>query len=240
LRAFVAGATGYTGRELVRVLRARGAGATAHVRPDSPRLAEWQDRFHALGAEPDATPWQPDALRATLERVRPTHVFALLGTTRARARAAGTTAADAYEAIDYGLTALLLAATRATAPDARFIYLSAAGASERGNAYLRVRGRLERELRASGLSWISARPAFVTGADREESRPAERAAAFAIDVALAAARRIGLGSLAGRWRSLTGAQLAAALAILAESAPDGVYDAAALRAAVPSPSTRAG
>jgi nucleoside-diphosphate-sugar epimerase len=240
LRAFVAGATGYTGRELVRVLRARGAGVTAHVRPDSPRLAEWRQRFQAFGADVDATPWQPDLLRATLERVRPTHVFALLGTTRTRARTEGTTAAAAYESIDYGLTALLLAATRAAAPDARFIYLSAAGASERGNAYLRVRGRLERELRASGLSWISARPAFVTGADREESRPAERAASFAIDVALAAASRMGLRPLADRWRSLTGAQLAEALARLAEGAPDGVYDAAALRAAVSSPSARAG
>lgn len=240
MRAFVVGATGYTGRELVRALRARGAGVVAHVRPDSPRLAEWRSRFQALGAEPDATPWRPETLRSTLERVRPTHVFALLGTTRARARGEGRSAAAAYESVDYGLTALLLAATREAAPAARFIYLSAVGASERANAYLRARGRLERELRASGLSWISARPAFVTGADREESRPAERAAAFAIDVAVAAAGRIGLRPLADRWRSLTGAQLAEALALLAERAPDGVYDAAALRAALIPRSARAG
>ena len=233
-RAFVAGATGYTGQALVRTLRERGSGVVAHVRPDSRRLAEWQQRFDALGAAVDATPWEPTALRATLARLQPTHVFALLGTTRRRMRAEGG-AANSYEAVDYGLTAMLLEATRAAAPAARFVYLSAVGASERGNAYLRVRGRVERELRASGLSWLVARPAFITGSDREEPRAAERLASGAIDWFLQVAARMGAGGPYQRYASLTASELAAALATLAGSAPDGVYDAAALRAAARQP-----
>src|SRR5215208_1501420 len=64
--AFVAGATGYTGREVVRQLVERGVRAVAHVRPDSPRLAEWRERFAELGAEVDATPWEEPAMRASL------------------------------------------------------------------------------------------------------------------------------------------------------------------------------
>lgn len=234
VRALVAGATGYTGRALVRALRERGAIVFAHVRPDSPRLAEWQARFGALGAEVDATSWEAAAMRATLARTQPTHVFALLGTTRRRMRAEGT-AANSYEAVDYGLTSLLLEATRTAAPAARFVYLSAVGASERGNAYLRVRGRVERELRASGLSWLAARPAFITGSDREEKRTAERVAGGAIDLFLKTAATLGAHGPYERYASLTAEELAAALATLGETAPDGVYDAAALRAAARQP-----
>ena len=48
--AFVAGATGYTGREVVRVLLERGVRTVAHVRPDSPHVDEWRSRFEAQGA----------------------------------------------------------------------------------------------------------------------------------------------------------------------------------------------
>ena len=85
-RVFVAGATGYTGREVVRRCAELGAETVAHVRPDSARIHEWERRFGALGARVDATPWELQAMCATLVRLRPTHVFALLGTTRARAR----------------------------------------------------------------------------------------------------------------------------------------------------------
>src|SRR5262245_139273 len=108
--AFVAGATGYTGREVVRELAVRGFSVVAHVRPDSPRLGEWRARFGELGAgvKVDASPWNLDAVIAALGTHAPTHLFALLGTTRARAKAAaknGAAAAD-YEAVDYGLTAM--------------------------------------------------------------------------------------------------------------------------------------
>ena len=222
--AFVAGATGYTGREVVRALVGRGARAVAHVRPDSPRLAEWRERFGEMGAEVDATPWEEPAMRATLARWRPTHVFALLGTTRARGKRAdesggGGAVPDSYESVDYGLTSLLIRATVASSSAGsrpRFIYLSAAGVREGiKNAYVAARWRAESELRASGLPFVIARPGFITGADREERRPLERVAAVVGNALLAVAGVLGASGLRQRYRSMTGAELAAALVRLA-------------------------
>jgi uncharacterized protein YbjT (DUF2867 family) len=233
---FVAGATGYVGREVVRQLGARvrpGPRPVAHVRPDSPRLSEWRATFARLNAVTDATPWDETAMTAALVHLRSPAVFALLGTTRRRGRDTG----DSYETVDYGLTALLLRAARraadATGVAARFVYLSALGA-DRGsrNAYLAVRGRLEGELAASGLPYVVARPSFVTGPDREESRPVERAAALAVDALAAPLRLLGARAVAERYRSTTGAALAAALVRAASdpSANGRVLEGAALRA----------
>ena len=214
--AFVAGATGYVGRELVRELAARGVRAVAHVRPDSARLGEWRERFAALGGEVDATPWEEDAMTATLERLRPGAVFAALGTTRARARSEAARGVDAgYEAVDYGLTALLLrAAVRASATGAapRFVYLSSAGVDgDSRNPYLQARVRVERELRASGLPWTVVRPAIITGPDRDESRPLEHVLAVGGDALLAVAGTLGARALRDRWRSISGPELARAM-----------------------------
>ena len=208
--AFVAGATGYTGREVVRALVDHGIDTWAHVRPDSPGRERWTGRFEALGAHVDVTPWDEEALCATLARLRPRLVFALLGTTAKRARGAARAGRDAgYEAIDYGLSALLL---RCTPEDARFIYLSAVGVDARTrNRYLAVRWRLESALRASGRDWIIARPSFITGADREEARPIERIGAALVDGALAVAAVLGAGRLRDRYASLDAGTLAAGL-----------------------------
>jgi uncharacterized protein YbjT (DUF2867 family) len=145
---------------------------------------------------------------------RPPAVFALLGTTRKRGAATG----DTYESVDYGLTALLLRAARAAGPPwPRFVYLSALGADPASrNAYLAVRGRLEAELAAGPVPYVVARPSFITGTDRDESRPVERVGAAAVDglavplrwlgAALPGARR-----LADRYRSTSADELAAAL-----------------------------
>ena len=213
VRAFVAGATGYVGREVVAALRVAGVETWAHVRPDSARLAEWQARFGALGAAVDTTPWTAEAMSARLPALAPTHVFALLGTTQARARAAAARGERAdYEAVDYGLTMLLLRAAQAVVPAPRFVYLSAAGVREgTRNPYLAVRARVERELAASGMHYIVAQPAFITGEDREEDRPVERWGARLGDAALAVVARLGAPSLAARWGSITGGSLARGL-----------------------------
>jgi nucleoside-diphosphate-sugar epimerase len=217
-RAFVAGATGYVGREVVAALRAAGVETWAHVRPDSSRLDAWRERFGAIGAGVDVTAWDEDAMRARLVALAPTLVFALLGTTRARAKAAaraGAPPAD-YEAVDYGLTAMLLRASLAVGPPPRFIYLSSAGVREGTRSpYLAVRARIERELREASMHYIVARPAFITGDDREESRPAERWGATASDAVLALLGRLGARSLEQRWASITGASLAKGLVRLA-------------------------
>lgn len=212
MRFFVAGATGYTGREVVRQARRAGHEVFAHVRPDSPVLDEWRQRFGAFGASVDATEWKPAAMQATLARLRPDVVFALLGTTKARARKAADRSDESYERVDYGLTRLLLDAVGTLTPPPRFVYLSAVGADRPPSGeYYRVRHRLERELAASGVPHVIARPSFITGEDRDESRPGERIAARVSDAVLGALAGLGAKRFAARYRSTDAATLAAAL-----------------------------
>jgi uncharacterized protein YbjT (DUF2867 family) len=218
LTAFVAGATGYVGREVVSNLAARRWPVTAHVRPDSPSLGRARERFTRTGSTVDTTPWELAAMSRTLARVQPTYVLALLGITRARARARARAGgpAESYASVDYGLSAMLLEATRRGAPGARFVYLSAIGASETaGNEYTRVRGRLEREIRESGLTALIVRPSFITGPDREESRPTERIASTVADGVLSIAALLGAHAARDRYRSIDARQLAAAMISLA-------------------------
>lgn len=211
--AFVAGATGYTGREVVRTLIARGVRTIAHVRPDSERLDEWRERFTAAGAAVDTTPWQEADMARTLTALQPTHVFALLGTTRARRReSAAHGALETYETVDYGLTALLIRAAVASGSAPRFVYLSSLGVREHAsNPYLAARWRAESLLRASGLPYTIARPSFITGPGRDESRPLERLAAGVANAAARVVRLVGARHVGNRLRSLTGAELAEGL-----------------------------
>jgi uncharacterized protein YbjT (DUF2867 family) len=216
--AYVAGATGYTGREVVRALLARGIATVAHVRADSPRLAALTGELTAEGAAVDATPWEEGALVATLRRVRPSLVFALLGTTRARGREEQrlTGHASTYESVDYGLSAMLLRAAVASGVRPRFVYLSAWGAGRPSrNAYYAARHKMETELRASGLEYVIARPGLITGPDRAEPRAGERAAAVALDGALGVLKSLGATKLHDRFASVTARQLAQALVSLA-------------------------
>lgn len=207
--AFVAGATGYTGREVVAALRERGTRTVAHVRPDSSRVAEFRERFTALGAELDTTAWEPDAIQQTFARLRPTHVFALLGTTRSRARNEGMSAQQAYARIDYGLTKWLVDAAVALGTKPRFVYLSAAGVDpESKNDYVAARARTEQCVKGSELPYTIARPSFITGPDREEDRPLERIGGVVADGVLAFVGVLGARKLRERYRSTTAAQLA--------------------------------
>jgi uncharacterized protein YbjT (DUF2867 family) len=211
--AFVAGATGYTGREVVRELVGRGVRTVAHVRPDSSRVDEWRARFEAVGAAVDTTAWGDAAMTNTLSVLQPTHVFSLLGTTRARRRASASRGnAESYESIDYGLTALLIRAAVVSGSKPRFVYLSSIGVREHtSNPYLVARWRAESLLRASGLPYTIARPSFITGPGRDESRPLERAGAGVANVIGGLARVVGARRFAGSVRSLTGGELAAGL-----------------------------
>jgi len=211
--AFVAGATGYTGAALVARLRQQGTSTLAHVRPDSPELGTWRTRFEALGAEVDTTPWSLDALTQRLAQTRPSVVFALLGTTRKRA---ARDPDSTYERVDYGLTRMLMDACIAAGCAPRFVYLSSIGVgpSARG-AYLQVRHRMEIELRASGLPWTIARPAFISGPDRSERRVGERFGAIVTQGLFAVTDALGAG-LNARYGAMTADQLAAALSRAAE------------------------
>lgn len=210
--AFVAGATGYTGREVVRALRERGVETHAHIRPGSQAEATARPAFEAQGALVDTTPWEAREMTATMRRLQPGCVFALLGTTKKRAKAeSGLSPAEAYEKIDYGLSALLLQAVREAGIRPRFVYLSSLGVSDDAKLpYTAVRARFERELRESGLPFTIVRPSFITG-DREEPRPGEAIAAHIADAALSIVGALGASRLRDRYRSVNAHDLADAL-----------------------------
>lgn len=235
-RAFVAGATGLTGRFVVASLRARGIATTAHVRPDSPRLSEWRTRFEALGAEVDTTAWHDGAIAAVIATCAPTLVFALLGTTRARgarvAQAGGDAARESYDAVDVALTEMLVRASEAIEPRPRLVYLSSIGAGEgaRGS-YLEARTRVEGMLARSGVPYTIARPSFIVG-DRDDTRPAEILGAPVADALLGAIGFLGARHTADRYRSIRGEDLAKALVTLAldPASANRIVEAEALQA----------
>jgi nucleoside-diphosphate-sugar epimerase len=227
--AFVAGATGFVGRAAVKALAGHGARVIAHVRPDSSRLAEWQGRFAAQGAAVDATPWEPAAMAATLTRLVPTHVFCLIGTTRARAKDEKLEG-DRYMAIDYGLCKLLVDAAVASGVRPRFVLLSSVGVGPGAkSAYMRAHWLAEEAVRGSGLPWLIGRPSFIAGPGRDDVRPAERAGAVVSDGLLAVAGLIA-PRVRAQYRSTTPDVLAGALARHAlGTGPDRVLEGDDLR-----------
>lgn len=234
MRAFVAGATGYVGGAVVELLVQRGVETYAHVRPDSRSLEEHRRKFEGLGAVVDTTAWTAEAMGARFGVLRPDVVFGCIGTTRARKRTSADPAAETYDAVDYGLTAILIAAAAALEHKPRFCYLSSAGTGPTtGSSYLAARWKAETALRDSGLPFTIARPAFISGPNREENRPAERVGAIVSDALLGAAAAVGFGSLRDRWASLTNEELARALVhfALGPEGQDRILDAQQLREA---------
>jgi uncharacterized protein YbjT (DUF2867 family) len=232
-KALVVGATGYTGSAIVAALRSRNVSTIAHLRPGSPDASRWRQRFADVGVTVDESPWEPVAIAAMLAAQRPSVIFACLGTTRRRAAREGIS--DPYERVDYGLTKQVLDAALAAGNQPRFVYLSALGANaSSANPYLAVRGRLERELAASGLPHLIVRPAFISGTDRTEPRPSERFFAVTADALLAGVAALGGTKLRDRYATLTGKQLAEGMVALALSSRAGktVADVADIRAAL--------
>jgi uncharacterized protein YbjT (DUF2867 family) len=208
--AFVAGATGLTGRAVVRTLRERGIDTIAHIRPDSSRLQEWTERWEALGARVDSSAWDADAMEAALQREAPDVVFSLLGTTQKRRSKAGDPVANTYEAVDYGLTALLMTAAGAGGRTPRFVYLSSIGAASGRGEYMKVRQRIEAQLRDGPLPWTSVRPALILG-DRDEPRPGEAIGAAVGDGLLKVVGAFGGKRVSARYRSIRAPDLAAGI-----------------------------
>jgi uncharacterized protein YbjT (DUF2867 family) len=212
-RAFVAGATGYTGQAVVARLRALGVETVAHVRPDSPTLDDWRARFEALGATVDTTPWTEEAMVARFAGLRPTVVFGLLGTTQRRVRRDKTTGADSsYAKVDLGMTLMLLRGAEALEPAPRFVYLSALGVRPApAGTYYHARWEVEQALRRSTVPWTIAQPSFITGSDRDETRPLEQGGAVVAAGLLGLAAALGARRLRDRWGAIDAATLARGL-----------------------------
>ena len=174
MTAFVLGATGFVGREVVRQLCVRGAKVYAHVRPDSKKLADWKQTFGEMGAELDATPWDAAALAARWRDVKPAQIYVCIGTTRSKAKS-DAVQGNIYEAVDLGLTRIAVEAARASEVKPRIVYLSSVGADANArSAYLKARGQAEDVVTNSGLPWVIARPSIITG-EREDGRIGEGA-----------------------------------------------------------------
>jgi uncharacterized protein YbjT (DUF2867 family) len=224
--AFVLGATGFVGREVVRQLAVRATPVVAHVRPKS--AGEWKPKLEALGAKVDTSEWDAAQLSAAIDAAGTKQLYILIGTTKSRAKAESVDG-DIYEKIDFGLTRIAVDAAITSKAKPRLVYLSGLGADANARgAYMKARGKAEDAVRGSGLPWVIARPAIITG-ERDESRPGERAGAIVGDGILAVA---GLFSknLKTKWSSTTPDVLASALIRLAEGREhDQVFDGQALR-----------
>ncbi|RKH58928.1 NAD(P)-binding oxidoreductase [Corallococcus llansteffanensis] len=148
---FVAGATGATGRTLMRQALARGVSVLPHVRPKS------------AGTEPASTWPRKAALEladapALVEAMRgSTTVLQLIGTMRKR-----FAAGDTYETSDIGTTRQLVDAAKAAGVD-HFVLLTSVGAGTPVGAYLKAKAEAERIVRDSGLAYTMVRPPALEG-----------------------------------------------------------------------------
>jgi uncharacterized protein YbjT (DUF2867 family) len=231
--AFVAGATGFVGRAVVEQLRQRGVATVAHVRPDSKRRAEWQQKLGEIGAQVDSSPWDVAMLTEALKTRAVTHVFVCIGTTRAQTKA-NAVQGDPYEAVDYGLTRMLCDAAVAAGTSPRIVYLSSIGTGPTSRSpYFRARWKAEEAVRGSGLPWVIARPSIIAGAGegarRDDGRPLEKVAAVVADGVLAAVGLVAARTRA-RYRSITPETLADALVRLGlDGTPGTVFEGDDLR-----------
>ena len=211
--AWVAGATGYTGKHLTEILCRAGESVVAHIRPNSRSLSELSTHFEGMGAVVDTTPWGSAEFATAMKKHGVTHIFSLLGTTKAKAREAKREGFQAdYEAVDRDMTLECLAAATQLETPPVFVYLSAAGVSSSSRSpYMRVRWEVEERLRGSGIPYIIAHPALITGADRREHRPMERVGDFAMRGVFGLARGLGAGKWADQYATLNGETLARGL-----------------------------
>lgn len=149
--AFVAGATGYTGRALLAALSpSAGYRGGWTARPQARRAGQLQG----------AAVCDPRDVAALTAAVRGCDaIVQLIGTVRARF------ADGDYDAIDYGTTvALGQAAEAAGVP--RFLLLSSVGADSGRGSYLATKLKTERWLTSRPLEYTILRPSAIVGAGR--------------------------------------------------------------------------
>ena len=218
-RFLIIGSTGYTGRAVIHHLSDRKISTIAHIRPNSPSLDWAQKEFTDIGATVDTTAWESDALSEMLEKHQPTHVFSLLGTTKAKAKKAAQQGQKAtYEDVERDLSLLLLdkieayAETNPERPTPKYLFLSSLGVSDNvKNRYLRARAEVEIQVRKSSLPWLIVQPSFISGSDRRETRHGERFGSIVSDALLSTMAFVGIKKPYQLYGTLSAKQLAKGL-----------------------------
>ncbi|WP_338872978.1 NAD(P)-binding oxidoreductase [Myxococcus stipitatus] len=148
---FVAGATGATGRNVVKQALARDVPLIAHVRPKSAETEpakSWPRKavVELASGEPLA-----EAMKGS------TTVLQLIGTMRKR-----FAAGDTYESSDIGTTRQLVEAAKRVGVD-HIVLLSSMGAGRPVGEYLKAKAEAERLVRESGIAWTVVRPPAFEG-----------------------------------------------------------------------------
>lgn len=169
--AYVAGATGITGREVVASLADRGVETLAHIRPDSPYVEEWIEYFRQVGSGVDRTAWDQELFSQRMVEVRPSLVFCLLGSSDRRIHGDGSVKAnpfvDSYAAVDLGLTSMLVRACSSAGGEMRFVLASAIDAREGSkDEFLSAKAKAEDMLIRSGLEYSIVRISAIANSDR--------------------------------------------------------------------------
>jgi len=220
MKHFVTGATGFTGRAVVAQLAGiDGEEVVAHVRPDSSRMEHWQGVFTGQGASVDTAAWSVEAMAGALERERPDVLYFLIGTTKKRrrdiVRAGGDAQDGSYLTVDYGFGKILLDACAEIGLAPKFVYVSSMGVNaSTPSEYMKARWLLERDIKASGLDFAIARPAFIIG-ERDEPRLLEHTGGVVADAVFGMMRALGAKKTARRYGSTDNHELARALVRLA-------------------------
>ncbi len=150
-KLFVAGASGATGRTLMRLADEKKADVVPHLRPRPDRGGPVDPRAAVLDLG------DREALAAAL--VPCTTVLQLIGTMRSRFRRG-----DTYESSDIGTTRQLLEA--ANSPGLHidhFVLLSSAGAGWAVGAYWKAKAHVESLVRDSGIPYTIVRPSSFSG-----------------------------------------------------------------------------
>jgi uncharacterized protein YbjT (DUF2867 family) len=199
--AWLAGASGLVGGELLRLLLADAA--FTHVVSvgrrslplEHPKLEQVDVDF--------ARPESLDALAAT------DTAFSCLGTTLKKAGSR-----EAFRAVDHDAVLAFARAARAKGATV-FVHVSSLGADPRSRTfYAAVKGETERDIAALGYESVYAlRPSILDG-HREESRPLER-------VGLVFARA--LGPVLGKYRPTAADAVARTMVAIAKQAQSGAH-----------------
>ena len=152
--AFVAGATGYTGRALMELF--------------ATEKTDWKPRPHAraAGKLDGAVVCDPRDVAALTDGMRGCDaVVQLIGTVRAKF------AEGDYDDIDYGTTVALGEAAKAAGVP-RLLLLSSVGAGKPRGSYLSVKRKTEAWVESSGLEYTIVRPSFIVGPGRGAAKVA--------------------------------------------------------------------